>query len=75
MSEHGSDEQCDENVGYYTRSKRRRLNTDDGDAGNQIMQLSLEVLTEILEKLPYEVLGMYKIQVKLFHFTKSYLYI
>lgn len=64
-------EECDQDVqlGYYTRSKRRKLNKHDEESSlevqdsserkrkNPLLFLPLEVLTEILKKISYEELG------------------
>lgn len=64
-------EECDQDVqlGYYTRSKRRKLNKKDEESGleiqdsterkrkNPLLFLPLEVLTEILKNISYEELG------------------
>lgn len=65
-------EECEQDVptiGYYTRSKRRKLNKSDEECSlerkestdrkrkNPIMFIPLEILTEILRKISFEELG------------------
>lgn len=66
-------EECEQDVkiiGYYTRSKRRKLNKNEEETGTQLVDiperkrkspiqcLPLELLTEILKKISFEELGM-----------------
>lgn len=71
-------EECEQDtqvVGYYTRSKRRRLNQNEEELDfehkesterkrkNPITFLPLELLTDIMKKISYDELGMSRINI------------